>query len=257
MHQESTFAVFQFNLEDEMASRRSVTETKAAGVVGSAPEAASPPGDQHRDPGGQPHDQDHQDRQARHLARMQRKKAIIDAAISAAAEERGLLLVHTGNGKGKSSSAFGMLARALGHGLQCAVIQFVKSRSDTGEESFFRACKGVRWHVMGAGFTWDTQDDERDRANARAAWDQACAYLSDARIDLVVLDEFTYAINYGWVPLAEALAALAQRPRMQHVVVTGRSAPAGLIAQADTVCEMTSPKHAYQAGVRAMPGIEW
>ena len=198
-----------------------------------------------------------EDRKARHAAQMQRKKAVIDASIAAADQERGLLLVNTGNGKGKSSAAFGVLARALGHGLQCAVIQFIKNRSDTGEEAFFRRSPGVHWHVGGEGFTWETQNDERDQAAARAAWQQACLYLRDESIALVVLDEFTYAINYRWLALDEVLAVLGARPRLQHVIITGRSAPEGLVAKADTVTDMKLLKHAYQAGVKAMPGIEW
>jgi cob(I)alamin adenosyltransferase len=198
-----------------------------------------------------------EDPKVRHAERMQRKKAVIDASIEAANEERGLLLVNTGNGKGKSSAAFGVLARALGHGLQCAVIQFIKNRSDTGEEAFFRKIPEVRWHVMGEGFTWETQNDERDRTTAHAAWEQARFYLCDESISLVVLDEFTYALNYHWLALDEVLAVLVARPRMQHVVITGRSAPPGLVEKADTVTDMTLKKHAYQAGVKAMPGIEW
>ncbi|MDQ7989925.1 MAG: cob(I)yrinic acid a,c-diamide adenosyltransferase [Candidatus Dactylopiibacterium sp.] len=198
-----------------------------------------------------------QEREIRHKARMARKKAVIDAQIAAASESRGLLLINTGTGKGKSSAAFGVLARALGHGMQCAVIQFIKSRSDTGEEAFFRQHDGVRWHVMGEGFTWDTQDDARDRATARLAWEQALTYLADPAVDLLILDEFSYALKFGWVTLEEVIHALDGRPRMQHVIVTGRAAPAGLIEIADTVSEMRLEKHAFHAGVQAMPGIEW
>lgn len=200
---------------------------------------------------------DNTDRDARHKARMQRKKTLIDAHIAAADEERGLLLINTGNGKGKSSAAFGVLARALGHGMNCAVIQFIKSRSDTGEEAFFRDHPRVRWHVMGDGFTWDTQNDAQDRATARAAWEQALVYLRDPAVDLVILDEFTYTLKYGWLPLEEVVAEIDARPAMQHVIVTGRAAPDGLIEIADTVSEMNLVKHAYNAGVKAMPGIEW
>ena len=192
-----------------------------------------------------------------HTERMARKKAVIDAGIAAAAEERGLLLVHTGTGKGKSSAAFGLLARALGHGMHAAVIQFIKNRSDTGEEAFFRRQPGVEWHVMGEGFTWETQDAQRDAAAARAAWDVARRYLADPAIGLVILDEMTYAFKYGWLDLDTVLAALQTRPAMQHVVVTGRAAPPGLVESADTVSDMRMIKHAYQAGVKAMPGIEW
>jgi cob(I)alamin adenosyltransferase len=192
-----------------------------------------------------------------HAIRMQRKKAVIDASIVAANQERGLLLVNTGNGKGKSSAAFGVLARALGHGHTCAVIQFIKNRSDTGEEAFFRQSPRVLWRVMGDGFTWETRNDERDRETARAAWEQARLYLRDETIALVVLDEFTYALSNKWLALEEVLAVLAERPRTQHVIITGRGAPDSLVEMADTVTDMTPIKHAYQAGVKAMPGIEW
>ncbi|MFT3734618.1 MAG: cob(I)yrinic acid a,c-diamide adenosyltransferase [Rhodocyclaceae bacterium] len=198
-----------------------------------------------------------EERAARHKARMQRKKALIDARIEAAEEERGLLLVNTGNGKGKSSAAFGVLARALGHGMNCAVIQFIKSRSDTGEEAFFRDHTRVQWHVMGDGFTWDTQNDEQDRKTARVAWEQVCVYLRDEKIDLLILDEFTYTLKYGWLALDEVLQVINERPLMQHLIITGRAAPDGLLAEADTVTEMRLEKHAYAAGVKAMPGIEW
>ncbi|MEC5384541.1 cob(I)yrinic acid a,c-diamide adenosyltransferase [Uliginosibacterium sp. H3] len=197
------------------------------------------------------------EREARHKARMQRKKAVIDKSIEAASEERGLFLINTGTGKGKSSAAFGVLARALGHGMQCAVIQFIKNRSDTGEEAFFRTHPDVRWHVMGDGFTWETQDDAKDKATARAAWDQASAYLRDEKIDLLILDEFTYTLKYGWLTLEEVVPVFGERPWMQHVIVTGRAAPDGLIEEADTVTDMSLKKHAYHAGVKAMPGIEW
>ena len=189
--------------------------------------------------------------------RMARKKAVIDAGIGAAQEERGLLLVHTGSGKGKSCAAFGLLARALGHGMRAAVIQFVKSRSDTGEEAFFHHQPGVEWHVMGEGFTWETQDAVRDSVAAREAWRRAQRVLADPAIELVILDEMTYAFKYGWLDLEEVLATLCERPPMQHVVITGRAAPPGLVAAADTVSDMRMVRHAYQVGVKAMPGIEW
>lgn len=198
-----------------------------------------------------------EDRNQRHVVRMQRKKEIVDAGVAAAQEERGLLLIHTGNGKGKSSAAFGLVARALGHGMKVAVIQFIKSRTDTGEEAVFRRVADVQWHVMGEGFTWETQDRERDAAAARAAWAKACEYLTDPAYGLVVLDEMTYAFKYGWLELEDVLAVLRVRPPMQHVVITGRAAPPALIEAADTVTDMTLVKHAYKAGVKAMPGIEF
>jgi len=188
---------------------------------------------------------------------MARKKAVIDAHIAAADQAQGLFLINTGTGKGKSSAAFGVLARALGHGMQCAVIQFIKSRSDTGEEAFFRDHPNVRWHVMGDGFTWDTQNDAQDRATARKAWEQALAYLHDPAINLVIMDEFTYVLKYGWLSAEEVVPEINGRPEMQHAIVTGRAAPESLIEIADTVTEMNLVKHAYHAGIMAMPGIEW
>lgn len=201
-------------------------------------------------------------REERHNARMQRKKAVVDEKIAAAQEERGVLVINTGNGKGKSSSAFGVVARAIGHGMKVAVIQFVKGRSDTGEEGFYRRVAewisgSVSWHVSGEGFTWETQDSSRDAAAARAAWELARNYLADPGIGLVVLDEFTYAFKYGWLDIAPVLAALAARPPMQHVIITGRGAPEALVEAADTVTEMALVKHAFKAGVKAMPGLEW
>ncbi|MCF8200037.1 MAG: cob(I)yrinic acid a,c-diamide adenosyltransferase [Sulfuritalea sp.] len=193
----------------------------------------------------------------KHLDRMQRKKAVVDEKIAQASIERGVLLVHTGTGKGKSSSAFGLVARSLGHGYSVGVVQFVKSRSDTGEEAFFRNQKNVSWHVMGEGFTWETQDKEKDAAAARKAWQQARIFLQDPSINLLVLDELTYAFKYQWLDLAEALADLAARPTMQHVVITGRGAPEGLISAADTVSEINVVKHAFKAGIKAMPGVEF
>ena len=192
-----------------------------------------------------------------HSERMARKKAVIDGKIAAAKDARGLLLVNTGTGKGKSSAAFGLVARALGHGMAVTVIQFIKSRSDTGEEAFFRNQPGVQWHVMGEGFTWDTQDDSKDAAAARAAWAVAKQALADPEVGLLVLDEFTYVLKYRWLEIDEVLAALAARPPMQHVVITGRAAPKELVETADTVTDMALVKHAFQAGVQAMPGIEW
>lgn len=197
------------------------------------------------------------DKAARHAQRMERKKAHIDEQIHKAATERGVLVVNTGNGKGKSSAAFGVVARALGHGLKVAVVQFIKGRSDTGEEAFFTKQPGVFWHVGGEGFTWETQDDSRDRHAARAAWAIACEHLKNPEIGLVVLDEFTYTLKYGWITLEEVLPVLQARPAMQHVIITGRAAPEGLREAADTVSEIGMEKHAFQAGIAAMPGLEW
>ncbi len=192
-----------------------------------------------------------------HTERMQKKKAVIDQKIEAAQSERGVLVIHTGNGKGKSSAAFGVVARALGHGLKVGVVQFVKGRSDTGEEAFFRQQPGVAWHVGGEGFTWETQDKERDARAAQQAWSIACTHLSDPEISLLVLDEMTYAFKYGWLELDAVIAKLLSRPAMQHVIITGRAAPEALRTVADTVSDIGMEKHAFQAGIKAMPGLEY
>lgn len=193
---------------------------------------------------------------ARHRARMQRKKTVVDARIAAAQTERGVLLVLTGNGKGKSSSAFGMVARALGHGMQVGVVQYIKGRWQTGEERFFRRFAQVRYHVMGEGYTWETQDRERDIRAARAAWDVTREMLCDPALGLVVLDELNIALKHRYLEVDAVVAALAARPPLQHVVVTGRAAPPELIAAADTVTDMGALKHAFAAGIKAQPGIE-
>lgn len=195
-------------------------------------------------------------RAERHRARMRRKKKVVDEKIAAATEDRGVLVVLTGNGKGKSSSAFGMVARALGHGMHIGIVQFIKGVFSTGEEAFFRRFAGVEYHVMGEGFTWETQDRERDVRAAAAAWEQARRFLADPAFDLVVLDELAIVLKYRFVPLPEVLTALIARPARQHVIVTGRAAPPELIEIADTVTEMRVVKHAFEAGVRAQKGIE-
>jgi cob(I)alamin adenosyltransferase len=196
------------------------------------------------------------DRNARHAARMARKKAVIAAAIAAATDEHGLLIVITGNGKGKSTSAFGTLARALGHGMKVGVVQFIKSRTDTGEETFLGSQPGVEWHVTGDGFTWDTQNREQDIATAQRGWAIAARMLADPSYQLVVLDELTYLLSYGYLDSDVVLDALAHRPPMQHVIVTGRAASDALIELADTVSVIADEKHAFRAGVKAQPGID-
>ena len=195
-------------------------------------------------------------RAERYRTRMQRQKEVVDAAIARADREKGLLLILTGNGKGKSSSAFGMLARALGHGMRAGVAQFIKGRSDTGEEAFFRKQPGVVWHVLGEGFTWDTQNLERDTETAQRGWAVVQKMLSDPALDLIVLDELTYPLKFGWLDLTVVLNDLKNRPPMQHVVITGRGAPESLCEAADTVTEMTDVKHAFRAGIQAQKGID-
>ncbi|HZW23612.1 cob(I)yrinic acid a,c-diamide adenosyltransferase [Noviherbaspirillum sp.] len=194
----------------------------------------------------------------RHRARMQRKKEVVDRKIEAAKRNTGVLLVNTGNGKGKSSSAFGMAIRALGHGMKVGVVQFIKGAQSTGEELFLQRFPGeVSFHAMGEGYTWETQDRERDIACAERAWARAKEFLSDPSVGFVVLDELNIALKYRYLEVNRVIEDLRSRPPMQHVVVTGRAAPPELIAAADTVTEMQPLKHAFAAGIAAQPGVEW
>lgn len=196
------------------------------------------------------------ERNARHREQMARQKSVVDAGIARSTEKRGVVLVNTGNGKGKSSSAFGMVARALGHGMRVGVVQFIKGSFSTGEETFFRRIPEVSYHVMGEGYTWETQDRARDIAAANLAWQQALAFLTDPAFGLVVLDEINIALKLGYLDVPAVLAALRARPAMQHVVLTGRGAPPELIEFADTVTDMRDIKHAYRAGIQAQEGVE-
>ncbi|ATG19207.1 cob(I)yrinic acid a,c-diamide adenosyltransferase [Ralstonia mannitolilytica] len=194
---------------------------------------------------------------ARHRTRMQRKKAVVDAKIAAATDVRGVLLVNTGNGKGKSSSGFGMVIRAMGHDMQVGVVQFIKGAIPTGEERFLRRfAEQCRFHVMGEGYTWETQDRTRDIEKAQAAWACARELLNDPSIGLVLLDELNIALKYHYLDVQTVLADLRARPAAQHVVVTGRGAPPELIEAADTVTDMTLVKHAFSQGIQAQPGVE-
>jgi cob(I)alamin adenosyltransferase len=194
----------------------------------------------------------------RHRVRMERKKAIVDAKIAAADKKIGIIIVNTGNGKGKSSSAFGMVARALGHGMKVGVVQFIKGAMSTGDELFLRRFPDdVSFHAMGEGYTWETQNRERDVDKAQAAWEQARRFLADPGYDLVVLDELNIALKYRYLDVHTVIADLLDRPDMQHVVVTGRGAPPELIGVADTVTEMKDVKHAFRAGIAAQAGTEW
>jgi len=194
----------------------------------------------------------------RHRLRMERKKAVIDAQIASADKKVGIIIVNTGNGKGKSSSAFGMAVRALGHGMKVGVVQFIKGAMSTGEEQFLRRFPDeVSFHAMGEGYTWETQDRERDIVKAQAAWEQARVFLSDPAYGLVVLDELNIALKYRYLDVHTVIADLLDRPGMQHVVVTGRAAPQELIDVADTVTEMNVVKHAFKAGIAAQAGTEW
>ena len=172
-------------------------------------------------------------------------------------KKKGLVIVHTGNGKGKSSAAFGVALRALGHDMRVAVVQFIKGRDTTGEEAFFRRLPDAPFHVTGDGFTWDTQNREQDTATALAGWEIARRYLSDPQFDLLILDELNIVLKYQYLPFETVLHDLQARPAMQHVIITGRGAPEGLIEVADTVTEMREIKHAFKAGIKAQVGLEF
>lgn len=197
------------------------------------------------------------DRNTRHKRAMQRRKEYVDGRIAAATEDRGLLLVLTGNGKGKSSSAFGMLARSVGHGLRCAVVQFIKGTWECGERMLFEENPLVEFHIMGTGFTWETQDRQTDIAAAEQAWSQAETLLADETIDLVILDELTYMLTYGYLDKSRVLEVLGGRPGHQHVVVTGRNASRELLEMADTVSEVKDVRHAFNHGVKAQKGLDY
>lgn len=188
---------------------------------------------------------------------MQRKKRYIDAGIAKATIDKGLLVVLTGNGKGKSSSAFGMLARSVGHGLRCGVVQFIKGLWECGEQMLFANNPLVEFHVMNTGFTWETQDREKDIAAAKATWEKASTLLTNANVDVVILDELTYMFTYGYLDKEMVLSALQDRPPNQHVIVTGRNASKELISIADTVSELKEIKHAFSDGVKVQKGIDY
>ncbi|MCB1680238.1 MAG: cob(I)yrinic acid a,c-diamide adenosyltransferase [Halioglobus sp.] len=197
-------------------------------------------------------------RDARHRAAMQKQKARVDAAIQAANVERGVAVLLTGNGKGKSSSAFGMVMRALGYGQKVAVVQFIKGEQLSGEEIYLREqCPQVSLYQMGTGFTWDTQDRSGDMAAARETWAVASAALADPGYDLVVLDELTYMLSFDYLPQDEVLQAITSRPVGQSVVVTGRGGGSALQAVMDTVSEVREVKHAYKSGIKARQGVDY
>lgn len=198
------------------------------------------------------------DEAARHREKMARRKAVQDAEIAGKTIEKGLLIVHTGPGKGKSTAAFGLVLRMAGHGRRSAVVQFVKGAWSTGERTMLEGFSDrVRWYSLGEGFTWETQDKARDIAACRRAWDRARALMEEPDLALLVLDELNIALRYSYLPLDAVLAALRARPPALHVVVTGRNARPELIAAADLVTEMVAVKHHFAAGVKAQPGIEF
>ncbi|GAB5414903.1 MAG: cob(I)yrinic acid a,c-diamide adenosyltransferase [Congregibacter sp.] len=197
-------------------------------------------------------------RNARHKASMEKQKAKVDASIEAASIERGVAVIVTGNGKGKSSSAFGMVMRALGYGQKVGVVQFIKGEQLSGEEIYVREkCPEVRFYQMGTGFTWNTQDRSSDIAAAERTWKVAEELLSDPSYDLVVLDELTYMLAYDYLPEEKVLNALRSRPVEQSVVVTGRGGGAALQEIMDTVSEVKDVKHAYRAGIKARRGVDY
>jgi cob(I)alamin adenosyltransferase len=194
----------------------------------------------------------------RHKQKMAHRKAVQDAEVaSKSILEKGLLIVHTGPGKGKSTAAFGLVLRGLGHGWNVGVVQFVKGAWDTGERRVLERFDGVSWYTMGEGFTWETQDRARDIAAATRAWDKARELMADVSIRLLVLDELSIALRYDYLPLADVIAALRARRSDLNIVVTGRNAKPALIDIADLVTEMSLVKHHFAAGVRAQAGIEF
>lgn len=195
---------------------------------------------------------------ARHRAKMEKRKAVQDAEVAEKTVEKGLLIVHTGAGKGKSTAAFGLALRVLGHGGRVGVVQFIKGAWHSAERDALESFgPRVEWHSMGEGFTWETQDLARDIASARKAWDKARELMADESIGLVILDELNIALRYDYLPLDEVLAALAARRAGLHVVITGRNAKPALIEAADLVTEMSLVKHHFKAGVKAQKGIEF
>jgi cob(I)alamin adenosyltransferase len=203
-------------------------------------------------------DQEHDERDEQHKERMIRLKEAHDARLAKATREKGLILVHTGAGKGKSSSAFGLVARALGHGMRVGIVQFIKGAIATGEAAFFgRLEPQVTMKTLGEGFTWDTQDRRRDVETARQGWAEAVAMLRDPTFDLVVLDELNIVLRYEYLSLEEVLDELRRKREMLHVVITGRNARPELIELADLVTEMKLIKHPYRSGIMPQKGIEF
>ncbi len=195
---------------------------------------------------------------ARHAEKMRKKKAARDKIIATKTIEKGLLIVHTGKGKGKSTAAFGMVFRTIGHGQKVAVIQFVKGKWETGERTILENFPElVSINKMGDGFTWETQDRQRDIAAARAAWELAKEYIENPEYKMVLLDELNIVLRYDYLPIEEIVETLEAKPEDTHVIVTGRNAKDELIEIADLVTEMTQIKHPFRAGVKAQAGIEF
>ena len=193
----------------------------------------------------------------KHKDRMASKKAVMDRKIANATEERGVLILLKGNGKGKSSSAFGTMLRSLGHGKKCVVIQFIKGRTETGEYKFFKDSPLVDWHIMGHGFTWETQDKEQDIEAAKKAWALAEKLLQDETIDMLVFDEMSYMFKYKYLEVQPVVEALQNRPKNQNVIITGRTMALELQTIADTISIVQDERHAFRLGVKAQQGIEF
>jgi len=193
----------------------------------------------------------------KHAARMAKKKQVVDARIAKATEERGVLILLRGNGKGKSSSAFGTMARALGHGQRAGLIQFIKGRKETGEYLFFKDHPKIDFHVMGHGFTWETQDKSQDILAAQQAWEIAKKMLTDPNYDILVFDEMSYMFRYKYLDVEPVVEAIQNRPKNQNVIITGRTMHTQLTEIADTISEIGDIKHAFRQGVKAQAGIEW
>ncbi|MFO1367983.1 MAG: cob(I)yrinic acid a,c-diamide adenosyltransferase [Marinagarivorans sp.] len=192
-----------------------------------------------------------------HEVAMQATQAKVRAAVAAAKEKRGVIIYLYGEGKGKSSSGFGTLLRAVGHGQTAAIVQFIKGTWKTGEQQFFKEHPKVRHEIMGTGFTWDSQNRQKDRAAAAEVWQKAQGFLQDEQINLVLLDEITYMFDYDYLDLADCINTLKSKPLMQNVILTGRNAIPELIELADTVSEIKDIKHAFRSGVKAQRGIEF
>lgn len=192
----------------------------------------------------------------RHKQRQQKLKEQVDARIDAAKEQRGILIVFTGNGKGKTTAAFGTVTRAVGHGMRAAVIQFIKGEWPNGEKNLLEP-HGVEFQVMSTGFTWETQNKETDTQACQAVWQHGKRMLADASLDLVVLDELTYMVSFGYLELQDVADALKARPAHQTVIITGRGCHRDLLEMADTVSELRPVKHAFDAGIMAQQGIDW
>ncbi|WP_457998686.1 cob(I)yrinic acid a,c-diamide adenosyltransferase [Klebsiella michiganensis] len=192
----------------------------------------------------------------RHRERQQRVKDKVDARVAAAQEERGIVIVFTGNGKGKTTAAFGTVTRAVGHGKNAAVVQFIKGTWPNGERNLLEP-HGVEFQVMATGFTWNTQDRETDTAACLAVWEHGRRMLADESLDLVLLDELTYMVAYDYLPLEEVLTALRNRPAHQTVIITGRGCHREITELADTVSELRPVKHAFDAGIKAQMGIDY